>query len=316
MRPCQGHLVASGLGRDGALEIRVAADSSVVDLGEHVAGLDTRLGSSGALDHGCDFDAVACGTRGAARIGHHAQEGRSDLAAVGDDLLGDALRSALRNGKAQAGRRLAIRRQILHDANELALTVYKRTARVARVDGGIRLDDVGVVVGVAAVLDRAVAPHSRDDTRRAGVLVTQRRADCHTPLAHVEAVAVAPFHNGEVAHRDGDHGQVDAGVIADCSAGVGLVVDGDGRLGAPLEHMVVGEDIALVRIALDNHAATQCRRAIARGATGVEILAPRAVGRVDVQGDNRVKALGAHSLGQGGVLGVLNSDRAVARRAV
>ena len=73
--------------------------------------------------------------------------------------------------------------------------------------------------------------------------------------------------------------------------------------------MVVGDDVALVGVAADDHAGAQSVGLVGRR-PAAEVLAPVAVGRVDVDGDHRVEALGSHSLGQGGVLGVIDADGA------
>ena len=103
-----------------------------------------------------------------------------------DDLVGNVLGVVNRNGKAhaRAGARVALDERV--DTHQLAIVVDERAAGVARVDGGIGLDHVGIDGVTAGRAHGRGAIQRRDDARGDRLLVAERRTDGHNPLAHVE----------------------------------------------------------------------------------------------------------------------------------
>jgi hypothetical protein len=96
------------------------------------------------------------------------------------------------------------------DADHLAGHVEQGTARVALVDGGVRLD----VVVVGAALDVAAA--GRDDAGGDGEAEAERVADRHHPVARTHLLRVAEtdrFQRRVALHPQ--HGEIDLRVLAD-----------------------------------------------------------------------------------------------------
>ena len=180
-----------------------------------------------------------------------------------DNLVGDVLGVVDRNGKAyaRAGARVALDERV--DTHELAVVVDKRAAGVARVDGGIGLDHVGVDGVAAGRAHGRGAIERRDDTRGDRLLVAERRTDRHDPLAHVELGGVTDLDRGElggVSILELDNGQVARGIVAhELGLIGGAVVHGHHVLVVAIDHVVVGEDVAL---GIEYYARTDAARAI------------------------------------------------------
>ena len=97
---------------------------------------------------------------------------RLALAQLGE-LLGDEVD---RDGEADAGALVggAVRRDLIHDADDAALAVEQRATGVARVQGGVGLDRVRDREAVGR-LDRAVEP--RHDAGADAAIEVERIAD-------------------------------------------------------------------------------------------------------------------------------------------
>ena len=159
-----------------------------------------------------------------------------------------------RHGEPKAVVASAGRGDLLVDADDLALTVDQRTAGVALVDGGVRLDAVGDRLAVRRF---EAPPRRRDDARRDGEVVAERVADGHDGLADGHVVGVAERQRVEVdlARIDLDDRDVAADVDADeltrdaLGLGAALVEhhgDAAGALAALVHDVRVGEDVALL----------------------------------------------------------------------
>jgi hypothetical protein len=87
------------------------------------------------------------------------------------------------------------------------LQVEERAARVAAVDGGVRLDEVVVV----ALADVAAA--RGDDAGGDAAAEAERVADRHHPVAHLRVVGVAELHRVQrLVGLDAQHREVRARV--------------------------------------------------------------------------------------------------------
>jgi len=106
------------------------------------------------------------------QVGHHQL----------DDVDRDGKAHAAVAGAGAAGFNLRIH------ANHVAVQVQQRTARVAGVDGGVRLD--GLRDGKAGQ-GRDGAPQRADDAARQRAIQPVGVADCHHRLPHRQAVGIA-----------------------------------------------------------------------------------------------------------------------------
>src|SRR6478609_11223949 len=159
----QRDLVARLVGPDLTDQRRAALDRSVVELGDHVAGLQPRLGRGTVRGDG----------RGAARAlvrdgraaglllhRHRRADHRVDGLARLDQLLGDVLGLVDRDGEAEADRTgLGLADAAAAggldggvDADDRTTRVQERPARVARVDRGVGLQGAHVRVLVAGAV--------------------------------------------------------------------------------------------------------------------------------------------------------------------
>ena len=228
-----------------------------------------------------------------------------------DDLVGNVLGVIDRNGKAntRAGARVALDERV--DAHQLTVVVDERAAGVARVDGGIGLNHVGVDSVTAGRAHGRGAIQRRHNARGDRLLVAERRADRHNPLANVELGGVANFDRrklGGVGVLELDDGQVARGVVAhELGLVGGAVVHGHHVLVIAIDHVVVGEDVAL---GIEHHARTDTARAI-RLVGRLRKRAILATARSGGDGNDGGQGLGRNGLGQRGVLGV---DRDLLRR--
>ena len=171
------------------------------------------------------------------------------------------------------------------DTDDLARHIEQRTAAVARVDGGVRLDKGRrdrLARAVRAGLDRAV--QCADDAGRDRLAVAERVADCNHLLSDPQRGRVAErrdsdfaaraarkqaqrhFHDRNIARR----------VYAAQLRLVHLVIDkADRERGRTLDNVVIREDIQRIRRFLEDNARTGARRFAQLGAVmavAVEIL--------------------------------------------
>src|SRR5439155_13263173 len=69
------------------------------------------------------------------------------------------------------------------DADDFALDVYERSARVSAVDGGVRLDHMGI----KPALDLQRLALGRNYSQGDGLLQGKRRSDCDRPVSNPRA---------------------------------------------------------------------------------------------------------------------------------
>ena len=289
-----------------------ARDLVVAQLGDDVALLNSGLSSRTILNDARHIRA-AIGAQlvgaGVERIDARKRgaQVRVHRRLAADNLVSDVLGIVDRNGKAHArtGARVALDERV--DTHELAVVVNERTAGVARVDGGIGLDHVGIDGVTAGRAHGRGAIQRRHDTRGDRLLVAERRADCHDPLAHVELGGVADLdwrELGSVGVLELDDGQVARGVVAhELGLVRGSVVHGNHVLVIAIDHMVVGEDVAL---GIEHNARTDAARAI-RLVSRLRKRAILAAARSGSDGNDGGQSLGGNGLGQRSILGV-NGD--------
>ena len=293
-----------------------ARDLVVAQLGDDVALLNASLGGRTVLDDACHVRA-AIGAQlvgaGVERIDARKRSAhvRMHRRLAVDDLVGNVLGVVNRNGKAhaRAGARVALDKRV--DTHELAVVVDERAAGVARIDGGIGLDHVGIDGVTAGRAHGRGAIQRRDDTGGDRLLVAKRRTDRHDPLAHVELGRVTDLDRrelGGVGVLELDDGQVARGIVAhELGLVGGAVVHGHHVLVIAIDHVVVGEDVAL---GIEHNARTDAARVV-RLIGRLRKRAILAAARRGGDGNDGGQGLGRNGLGQRGVLGV---DRDLLRR--
>ena len=180
------------------------------------------------------------GDLGGHRLDLHAEPAALDLAAVPE--LGDhGLDGVRRDGEAHAHRAAVRRVDGRVHPDHLALEVEQRAAGVAAVDRGVGLDEVDVRAG------GDVAGHGRDDAAGDGAAEAEGVADGDHVLADAHRVAVAEHQLGQAGGVDLEQREVGLRVGAD-DLGVELAVVGEAdlHLFGVVDHVVVGDDVAVV----------------------------------------------------------------------
>ena len=286
-----------------------ARDLVVAQLGDDIALLNAGLGSRTILNDARHIRAAI----GAQLVGAGVErvDARKRSAHVRmhrrlavDDLVGNVLGIVDRNGKAhaRAGARIALDERV--DTHKLTIVVDERAAGVARVDSGVGLNHVGIDGIAAGRAHGRGAIQRRHDTRGDRLLVAKRRTDSHDPLAHVELGGVADLDRGElggIGILELDDGEVARGIVAhELGLIGGAVVHGHHVLVVTIDHVVVGEDVAL---GIEHHARTDAARAI-RLVGRLRKRAILATARSGGDGNDGGQGLSRDGLGQRGVLGV------------
>ena len=128
------------------------------------------------------------------------------------------------------------------DSNHFTFHVEQRTARIARIDRHVGLDE-----GHEIFL-RQRAPLGADDTCRHRILETEGRANGHDPVANPQPARITQRHPRQSARIDLEERHVGARIGTDQARGeFALVGELDDDLVGPLDHMGIGEDIAVSR---------------------------------------------------------------------
>ena len=286
-----------------------ACNLVVVQLGNDIALLDAGLGGGTVLDDarhvraaigaqlvGAGVERVDARKRGA--------QVRVHWRLTVDNLVGNVLGVVNGNSKAhaRAGARITLDERV--DTHQLAVVVDERAAGVARVDGGIGLNHVGIDGVTVGRAHGRGAIQRRDDTGGDRLLVAKRRADRHDPLAHVELGGVADLDRRElrgVGVLELDDGQVARGIVAhELGLVGGAVVHGNHVLVIAIDHVVVGKDVAL---GIEHHARTDAARVV-RLVGRLRKRAILAAARSGGDGNHGGQRLGRNGLGQRGVLGI------------
>src|SRR5262249_13776332 len=130
--------------------------------------------------------------------------------AVLDELIHHAVRHVDRDGESDADVAAAARENGGVDADQLAPEIDERAPRVAGGDGGVRLDEVLVPIGIDARAGEAA-----DDSRGHRVLKPERIADGDHKIAHLDLGRVAQGDLGEVVRLDLEYRDIGRLVAAD-----------------------------------------------------------------------------------------------------
>ena len=228
---------------DDFLERPRAVDGLAVEARDHVELLDPGLGGRRAGDDVVDEHSLAI--LDAELRGHLAREG-ADLdaevatldAPLGDELSADPLGEVDRDCEADPLVAAVVGGDRRVDPHHLTGEVDQRSAGVARVDGGIGLEELGPLHAAE------FAPLAADDPRADGRLQLEGIADGDHPIADLHLVGVAKLRHREVLGvAEADDGQVTGWIGLDLD---GLVLPSVGefhgdRVG-PFDDVVVGED--------------------------------------------------------------------------
>ena len=222
------------------------------DFGDDVFGLDARLVGRTALHNLGHIDAFRRRelVLGGDFVGYGVAadtEHRTLHAAEVDEVGHYLLHHIRRHREGIAAVSACLRDDCSVDADQFALLVHQRSARVAGVHGSVGLDErfdleFAAVVGHAAAL-------GRDDAGGDGALelLAQRGAYCQHPLAQAQVVAVAEGNYRQAVGVDLDQSHVGGGIGADYGGRIYLVVvQGYFDLGGSLHHVVVCDDVAVL----------------------------------------------------------------------
>ena len=160
--------------------------------------------------------------------------------AVLDNRLHDFHGQVDRNRKADALRTTGLGEDCGVDPGQVAVGIHQRAARVARVDRGIGLDKVFVVVQA-----QLVAPGGADDAHGGGLAHAKRVADRQGDITDAQGVRTTNGDGRQVLQVDLQYREVGFRVAAD-DPGVGFttVLESHYNLVGPCDHMVVGQQIA------------------------------------------------------------------------
>ena len=136
------------------------------------------------------------------------------------------------------------------DADQLTAVVHKRAAGIARIDGGIRLDEVFVV------FNAHVRPAcGADDSHGDGLSDSIRIADRQNFIAHLQFRRVADGDCRQVRGVDLDHRDIGLGVGADdLGFEFAAVGKSDADVRGAVDYVIVRENVA---IGTDNDARTE-----------------------------------------------------------
>src|SRR5262245_26024900 len=234
---------ADRLTRDQQRQLGRIVDRLSVELDDHVALLDPRAVSWSVLDDVRHeraarlLEAQRFGDVGGHLLEHLPEPSARDLPLLlqlGDDLL----RQVDRDGEPDADVAAAAAEDRGVDPDGFTTCIQKRSARVARVDGRVGLDEV--VVGT--LVD--VSPERAHDPGRHGVLEPERIPDRNHPLLDLHVGRVTERH-GREPRRPMDLDQRDVGLLIPADdLGLELLARGQAHddLVGVLDHVVVGED--------------------------------------------------------------------------
>ena len=234
----------------GGGQILHGGDLSVVELGDDVAQLQPCLIPGAAVLHGVNehalggIDLILCRHL----LGHGAGgDGHIGLIADGAvlyDVFDDGLHIVDGNGEAQPLHRGIGVAGVLggHDAHHLAVQVHQGAAGVAGVNGGVHLDHVE---GGALHVDGTVHAGYDALTHGEGQL-TQRVADGHHGVAHVDIGGAAQRYSRQILGIDFQHSHIVVAVAAHQRGRIGVaVIEGDVDGAGVGYHVLIGDDIAV-----------------------------------------------------------------------
>ena len=179
-------------------ELAEGVDLHSVDGGDDVSGLDAGLICGGSLHDLVDKGALLAlvvkglGDLRAELSAHDTEEAAVNLAEL-DDLAGKVLQHVRGDGEADSDIAAARGDDGGVHADELALEVHKRAARIAAVDGGISLDEVLEVLDIEAGASECAHNAVSDSLAEA-----ERVADGKDEVADADLVGVSKRNCGKL----------------------------------------------------------------------------------------------------------------------
>src|SRR6202023_169115 len=99
------------------------------------------------------------------------------------------------------------------DADKPAVSIYKRTTRIAGIDGGVGLDEVLVIEA------HRRAALGADNSARHGLADTERIADGEHDVTHFDLVAIRQRQERQIARFNLDYSNIRFRIAADDFAG-------------------------------------------------------------------------------------------------
>ena len=192
-----------GLAIDGDDDVAASHDRLVADL--HAASASLNAGLLRTRGHLLDQQALLCVRDAQLLLGLRTQIGQWDagdadlwmtvLAGL-DQLCRHALDHVDRNREPHALVAARLRQDRRVDADHLAGGVEQRTARIARIDRDIRLNERH------EILLRQIASLRADDAGGHRIFEAKRLADCDDPFANLQLVRVADCDSREILGID------------------------------------------------------------------------------------------------------------------
>ncbi|MFN8623477.1 MAG: hypothetical protein U0869_22290 [Chloroflexota bacterium] len=267
-----------------ALAVQARDDVALLEAGVgRGAVLDDRLGVRGRIDVDpgarLDRQLVVRGDLGIDILVADADPRPRDLLAR-HHLLDDRLGEVDGQREPDAGR---VARDRGVDADDVALGIHERAARVAGVDRSVGLDQVAQVLGALAHLvgDVDLAVKTAHDAGRDGAReLAERVAHGDRGLADAQRVRLAERGGRQILAVDLDEREVRQRVDADgLAVELGAVGQDDDHLRGVARHVAVGQDEA---VRVDDHARARALR-LRRGAAVGRVLAADG----DLDGDDR-----------------------------
>ena len=205
------------------------------------------------------FEAEAAGDVVIERLDRDADPAARDAAAA-QQLLHDAVGGVGGNGEADADIAAGRREDGAVHADDVAVEVERRAARVAAIDRRVDLHVVDV-----SRRARVAPAHGRDDAGGRGAVETERVADGDDPIADAHVARVVERHVREApAAAHAQHGDVGGFVGADeVGLEVAAVAGADGDFFGAFDDVMVGDDDAVL---IDEEAGAERGRRGARTA--------------------------------------------------
>ena len=239
--------------RDKIRQRLVGRNIAAVDRQHDVARFDASAGRSLArLHHLNDLAAIAGQAKRGCQVVRYRLDLDTQIATLdlhtANQLVDNRLGRFGRNGKADADAAAGRRNDGIVDADHITLHVEQRTAGIASVDAGIRLE-VAIICAAPGVTQ-----NTRDDTARDGTAKTEGVADRDDPVANARLGGIAETHEGEgFAAVDLEHSQVRLGIgphefrLVFIAVRQGYRDFGNRTAAIGAYHMIVGDHVPIGR---------------------------------------------------------------------
>ena len=247
----QFHFIADVQHADGISQLAGTLHGDAIERCNDVAGFD-----AGAIRGRSLHDA---GHQGAGRLGEteflgdvrvdaiklNAEDAAFHLT-VFNELVHDAADHIDRDRKADTDVAAGARQDCRIDADQFAAQIHQGAAGVSGVDRGVGLDEILVAAGFRVDV---AAPQRAHDARGDGVLQSERVADRDHVVADLELARIAERHGDQIRLLSLQYCDIGAFVAADDFGAESAVIEqGDGDLAGVLDHVVIGDDVAVFRV--------------------------------------------------------------------